>query len=424
MASVEKTYRSAGRRFRLLRPLVALFLALALVALPSWYLVGFVSAQTVVTSDRHMGFFGNHEQTMTVSVPADSFVAAYLVRKGEQVKVGQPLLTLDVDLIAKLQDQISDETAALVFERRCLLQPDEYDGITLSDFDSLDELSQLLGMALQACRLVAQDFGNDLAQVEAERDQLLTEREALLLKQSALVSDGAGALDAGTLANALELQLRMNNIDLERNTFALTVRELQTQANQQKRDRLLQIAEEIEANTIRLDQLAGLIAVPQITAPINGKIQRIRMLPTQTRLLQDTAAIQILPDVGDRFDLRLTLDQPALERLAVETVVVLELDEPNRGRRQIDALIIGVNPRQPVQQDQFDVVLSLQVDGLEDLRKGALQPLLEGAVAQVAVSRPEVGFWPTTTQILQRNCQRLNLSLCGTASRATLDLKG
>lgn len=420
MSATRQIYRPVVLRSRLLRPLFSLAIALAVIAVPTWIAAQFIGAQTVQPQARFVGELRADQEPFTVSLPAGIPIDEILVDRGDEVKAGQTIATLDKNAVRAAKERLENETAALVVERRCLLDPDIFDGMDGVSLDALDEMDQLIGIALRSCRLFDAEDAGGMAKLAEDRALLIAKRHRLLRKQREVVVSNElmqeGSKDLGALETALNLELQITETLLEENAQLAKVTELQLASEAAKLDRLRALSLSIAENDDLLSRLDAVLETPRLYAPRDGRVQRVRALQRGRSVPVDTTLVDISPSDGTAYQVRFQTAHNPLAPFDVGQVVtmrplgVLEsLDQNLSGRI---SHVGTAAPGADVQQLSIHVALSEGSQALLQSETSRISLIGPETASIVEVGLPVQAVGTALRAAFVKNCNLTGVRMC------------
>lgn len=432
MKGNRRHFQAVPRRARLLSPVLVLVAAFLAVIVPTWIAAGFVGGQYLEPKGVHIGQLRANRNPIAITLPAGIALDEILVNRGDLVKAGQTVATIDQDAVRAAVNRLENETAALVLERRCLLDPSVFEGMEPVAFDALDEMEQLIGIALRSCRDLEADGQYERALIVEDRLALMEKREELLKKQSELiVVAGLGEAppnDNAVLVAALQIQLEINDIRLDENFLRSEIEYITRSIEAARLTRLRQLSNIIAENTDLLGRLNAALRTPRLQSPRNGQVQRVRAMRRGDSVMSSTDIIEISDEEQQNFEVTFNVSYDNSDTFEIGQMLNVQpvggagvFPDPLRA----EVIRITADP-ELASKRELTVALGLSRQSEQVIMDENSHVALIGpeTAAVVTVELPRQKIEHSLARVLQDNCMKTIEKNCGVRDPSSPDFQG
>ena len=420
MTGRRQKYSAVARRTRVFTPTLALLAVLFAIGAPTWIAAGFVAGQTLPSRATFTGQLRADQTPFAISLPAGVPIGEILVERGDSVVAGQTVATIDEQAVRDAKERLENETAALVLERRCILDPEAFDGVPISPLDALGELDQLIGIALRSCKMSEKNGSSERAELARARASVLEKRELLLRRQRELVVARGLSLasepDSQLLSDAISLELQITETHLTENSQQMRAFELERSSESAKLARLRFLSRQISENDQLLRRFDAALQSPRLQSPTGGLVQRVRALQRGSEVPVDTDIVEVTADESRGFNVIFNAINDPLSPFEFGQAVKIK---PIGGLRdmahELEGQLSGILAGESGSAENLvtlQVTLSDQSQTL--LRSDAIDMTMIGpeSASIVKVSLASQPIRNATRATLNRNCSALRLEFC------------
>lgn len=278
----------------------------------------------------HSGILQLLQTSTALELPAEIPLGTILVKEGEVVVAGAPLVAIDTTALAARMAEIDRGIKADMILRDCLL----LGGLPAGGGSSppapgpgrldADSWASIL-VAVKDCRADYDLAAQNLARIDTARQAVaaamsLMRRELALLQATPLA--GARALRARSVFALLRARSQLLIQDA---ALAIEAERSTTLALRDRLTRVREVARRIATARQQLAVLAHHLNAPALLAPKDGKILQVRAIPPGSSLAQATPVIEMAAIGAGPGQVQLTLSQAALDGLQPAEPIMLEI---------------------------------------------------------------------------------------------------
>ncbi len=279
-----------------------------------------------ITLPSHRQFSGElrpDRDPVALQLPAGAYLSRILVERGEMIRAGQTLATLDVAAMEARLAELERSIAADRLLRACLLGEET----RIAPRPARDsELQALLRSAQVDCEARQEARAASEARIAAGR-LILTERRDLL--EDYLTVSALGAADAPPDPKAVR---RLLALAISRNLTDQSIAELNGRADSDRIAARRNTLEEVRGLSGRIAAalrqravLTRLLEAPRLLAPESGRINRVRPVQAGLSLDDPVDILEIVPGDSRAFIARFPAPDGMAGALPVGTPVRIRL---------------------------------------------------------------------------------------------------
>lgn len=432
MARRPRIYRAGRRRVPYVTAFVRLLVCFAVISIPTLLLAVAIGKTTFKPNGQFVGELTTDQDPIIVNLPADVTISEVLVARGQTVRAGETLATFDKSALAAARTRLENETAALILERRCLLDPLLFGELGKSFLDSADELDQLLAIALESCQLSLAAYSDMHLEIYEDRASIAQSRAEILRQQQNLLSQIDVSEDVSqrpeVLFAALQLQLQINATDMQDNDARIQMQVVTELRHKTRLARLHELSRQVAQNNALLERIDAALQQPRVIAPIAGKVQRVRAIQRGTILPESVELLQITPTDHAEFVVRFPLPHDELDAVRVgDSLVVrplgISLETPLVLSGHVTAF--QADRGSTIEQSVF-VSVTLDAQSTARLRDPNTRLAMHGtgtaSIVEVTQNKRQMAHEIET--VILRNCGVLLQSQCALRTPETEPMKG
>lgn len=396
-----------------------LIFSLLTLALPSILITQFVSAQNFVPSASYIGSLATSRDPIMVNLPADLPIAEVLVARGQDIRQGETVATFDTAALTGERNRIENATAALVLERRCLLDSSLSDDLELTIASAETALEQRLFIALESCRSFLEEE-NSIQKHLQESTSLAAERHLLLLEQRARL--GRFALDAAPserheiLLAALKVDLQILGIREQRHTVENRHQMHAREGHMEKISRLRTLTDQIDKNVEFLDRVDAALEFPRVVSPVAGRVQRVRAIQRGAVLPKSTELLQVAPNDTRTYNVSFSVSFDTLGRIRVgQALDIRALGDTHAIHLPLSGQVAALTRNENDSNSQMVMVsVKLDAESVARLSRPDVRLALHGTetASIVTLKLQTTSVWQALARILERNCLNSILFFC------------
>ena len=420
MSRGPKIYKVRRRSVVILWPLFYLSLCVGLIAFPSFILAALIGDMKIVPSERYLGELTTDQDPIVVNLPANTMISEVLVARGQDVRAGETVATFDKSALKATRERLENETAALVLERRCLLDPSLFEAFEETAFDTSNELDQLLSIGLQSCRLHVSSFGPQRVDLHKERVALVENRAEILKRQQSLLGQihqqEVPQMHQQILFAALQLQQHINQADADDNAVRTELHALTVAESEARLQRLNTLSDEIASNNMTLERVEVALDSPRLLSPVTGKVQRVRAIQRGTILTDSVELLQITPTENAAYVVKFPVDFDAAHQIVMgERILIRPLGVRHADSLNLLGRVSGFSTTIVNLREQVTLVnLTLDDESVARLQDPDIRLSLHGTstASVVEIKRAERAIADEIEQTWDQNCQNFAQALC------------
>lgn len=266
-----------------------------------------------------------------LSLPAEVPLGEFLVKEGDLVIAGAPVVAFDTLGLQVRMAQIRNKLMADVALRDCLLESDhkhnQMKKVLPENGPELNADGQAAILAaIKDCRADHDSAQQDLALVHLARNAVAAEMAIVLREIETLTATDPEKGQRLQRARAFSAYfLTRNKLAIKDAALTIEAQRVATRALQQRLSRVRELAHRIVSARQQLAILAAHLETPFLKAPEAGRVQYVRSVRQGTSSPQPIALIELAPISQEPGQVKLTLPQSTLLELNADKPISIEV---------------------------------------------------------------------------------------------------